>query len=662
MTVSYSLDVANTRFLGFAKLLLRWKGSIYKILWREFFLFCLCYSTLSVTYRCFLNKTQKEVFEHVVIFVDVFTDFIPLSFVLGFYVTLVVGRWWAQYEAIPRPDRACFMISSFVHGSDERSRMIRRALGRYLILLQAITFQAVSPAVKKRFPTTQHLVAAGIMTKEEHTVYEKVSFPYGKWWLPCHWFFALATRAKREGRIKEPILFDSLLQELISYRNACGTMLAYDWISVPLVYTQVVTIATYLYAMALLIGRQYLDPKKGYTKYEADLYVPVFTLVQFFFYVGWLKVAEQILNPYGEDEDDYELNWCLDRSVHIVYLIVDQMHMKHPKVSRDHFWDDTEPKLPQTKTTAKFNLKPQLGSAHELEVNDVQYLPLDIFLEQDKEENMYCGSSVRNKGNDRLRSSFVNRVLNSRIGQSFRSRSTNRPQTRRSLSQPQGITNPCFVFDEKRLPSNNTTSSIKRKSSIKNSSTKNALANYETPNAVFYDKNQIHNRYTSKNETVLNAHFSNFSNSTETGFNHPNKATLSASNSLPMLPMPFYESNSTTQTFENVMPPIPEESSRCSSLVCADADVETSEVNPSNSSDLQNFVREANRILKEINRTVSNQGFKNDNSSKDYESCCSLCSTDSSSDEYSEEPVDGCRVNIEESNDCHKEKVTSSEM
>lgn len=59
--------------------------------------------------------------------------------------------------------RLCLMIASYVHGADERSRLIRRTLGRYLILLQALTFQAVSTSVKRRFPTTQHFVTAGIL-------------------------------------------------------------------------------------------------------------------------------------------------------------------------------------------------------------------------------------------------------------------------------------------------------------------------------------------------------------------------------------------------------------------------------------------------------------------------------------------------------------------
>ena len=29
------------------------------------------------------------------------------------------------------------------------------------------------------------------------------------------------------------------------------------------------------------------------------------------------KVAEQIVNPYGEDDDDFELNWCVDRTLEV---------------------------------------------------------------------------------------------------------------------------------------------------------------------------------------------------------------------------------------------------------------------------------------------------------------------------------------------------------
>lgn len=50
--------------------------------------------------------------------------------------------------------------------------------------------------------------------------------------------------------------------------------------------------AVYSFFLACLIGRQFLDPAQGYPGHDLDLYLPVFTLLQFFFYAGWLKVSK----------------------------------------------------------------------------------------------------------------------------------------------------------------------------------------------------------------------------------------------------------------------------------------------------------------------------------------------------------------------------------
>lgn len=53
---------------------------------------------------------------------------------------------------------------------------------------------------------------------------------------------------------------------------------------------QVTTLAVYTYFLGSIFGQQFLDPSQGYAGHDVDLYVPVFTILQFFFYMGWLKV------------------------------------------------------------------------------------------------------------------------------------------------------------------------------------------------------------------------------------------------------------------------------------------------------------------------------------------------------------------------------------
>ncbi|VDP42331.1 unnamed protein product [Soboliphyme baturini] len=161
------------------------------------------------------------------------------------------------------------------------------------------------------------------MTSEEKTIYEKVTCLHHKYWLPIQWCCTLLCKGRNEKMITSDILLNDVLEEIMKYRHHLMMLLNYDWISVPLVYTQVVTIAVYGFFAVTLMGRQYLDVSKKYAGHDIDLYVPIFTILQFIFYMGWLKVAETLINPLGEDDDDYEVNFLIDRHMKAGYLMVD---------------------------------------------------------------------------------------------------------------------------------------------------------------------------------------------------------------------------------------------------------------------------------------------------------------------------------------------------
>ena len=52
MTVSYTGDVGNTSSFGcFNKILLRWRGSVYKLIYKELLAYISLYLVINLTYR-----------------------------------------------------------------------------------------------------------------------------------------------------------------------------------------------------------------------------------------------------------------------------------------------------------------------------------------------------------------------------------------------------------------------------------------------------------------------------------------------------------------------------------------------------------------------------------------------------------------------------------
>ncbi|XP_061695552.1 bestrophin-4 [Syngnathoides biaculeatus] len=372
MTVSYTLEVANVRFGGFSKLLFRWKGSIYKLLYKEFLLFCVVYVFISALYRWTLTPKQQDLFERFALYCDQFTNtnFIPVLFVLGFYVTLAFNRWWGQYTSFPLPDNLMMVVSGNVHGVDERGRLLRRTLMRYANLSSVLILRSISTRVHKRFPTLQHVVEAGFMTSQELEVFELLHSDFNKYWMPLTWFANLASIAREENRVRDDIALRLLMDELNNYRAKCSLLFHYDWISIPLVYTQVVTLAVYSFFAFCVISRQFLNPDKGYKDHKLDLYVPVFTLLQFFFYAGWLKVGELIINPFGEDDDDFETNKLIDRNIQVSMLAVDDMYQNLAPLEKDKHWSQKYFSIPYTVSTEADRLRPAYkGSTFDIRVS-----------------------------------------------------------------------------------------------------------------------------------------------------------------------------------------------------------------------------------------------------------------------------------------------------
>ncbi|KAK6747911.1 hypothetical protein RB195_000864 [Necator americanus] len=321
MTLNYHRSIATSKPWTFLKLLFVWKASIWKAVYLELLSFLIVYGIISAVYRAALSSSQQNV---------------------------------------------ALMTALYLRGNDEQARIYRRSIVRYCELIQVLVFRDISMRVRRRFPTLDTVVAAGFMMPHEKELFEsyndKLSSSSSKYWIPANWAFAITQQAWEEGNIESPYYRVVLQEEIKQFRTKLAWVFNYDWVPLPLIYPQVICLVVHFYFIVCLLSRQTII-SDHVMKGEIDTYSPVMTSLQFVFYMGWLKVIEALLNPYGEDDDDFETNFLIDRNIAVGMSIVDQGYDRPPEVRRDPFWEEIQP-LYSEETSRTRNHLPRGSVSH----------------------------------------------------------------------------------------------------------------------------------------------------------------------------------------------------------------------------------------------------------------------------------------------------------
>ena len=272
MTVTYAHKVVSVSSVGsFRRVMSIYRGSVYKLTKYELLLYFILYAIIAIIYRLVLTEKNKYYFEALVMYCNVQHSQIPLTFVLAFYMNNVIQRWWETWKSIPWPDSVALKLNTLfpnMPGREDECMEVKRNIMRYVNLSITETFRMISSPVKKRFPTYQHLIDAGLMTEIEMQAIEDVQneseFMSTFYWLPLNWAGNLLMTIQHKGMICRRYVAE-ILSEINKIRGKNGDLLSYDWINVPIIYTQLVTMAVYSYFAAALFGRQTLDISNGKT-------------------------------------------------------------------------------------------------------------------------------------------------------------------------------------------------------------------------------------------------------------------------------------------------------------------------------------------------------------------------------------------------------------
>ena len=225
----------------------------------------------------------------------------------------------------------------------------------------------------KRFPTDRHLVESKLMTEEEYDIYVNTEGPHGKWFVPIMWIINLIKKKHQEKAI-DSIQLEMVLKHVFSFRDGFAMLYVYDWIKIPLVYTQVVAIATYGYFIICLLGRQPKIDEKSMQK-EITIMFPIFTTFQILFYIGWLKVGQFLMNPFGTDDDDFELNYIIDRNTYVANMMAGELADQLPSE-----YGDLHVFIPHTRASFKIH-----DIIPKSQLSDFKFTPHDMQLVKPEE-------------------------------------------------------------------------------------------------------------------------------------------------------------------------------------------------------------------------------------------------------------------------------------
>jgi hypothetical protein len=79
----------------------------------ELLIYLFLFYVINLTYRFAMTRDQQADFEHLVEYFDtnIGTFARDITFLLGFYVTLVARRWWEQYKLLPWPDSLAMALT-----------------------------------------------------------------------------------------------------------------------------------------------------------------------------------------------------------------------------------------------------------------------------------------------------------------------------------------------------------------------------------------------------------------------------------------------------------------------------------------------------------------------------------------------------------------------
>ena len=272
-------------------------------------------------YTSSLSSSCKEsLIQH---WISIERDFTKvLTFFIGFFVSLSVGRWYSQVRLVPHMDQILIQINNFLWVDPKKlnddvmikenmtAKQFSETIVRYFLLSWTMCLSRMSVRLNEEFKDELALNKKRLMLRKE---FEILSCGTGrdswreKWSTPLAWVAKMVNDANMVNRIESRSskildIKDAIGKTLNSYCQDLQKLNSYNDYRMPAPLIHILWVAIYVFLIINVAAYQdkytEVDTTYFFTKFFHS-YLPWFALIKYLMLFGWLKVAADLTVPFG---------------------------------------------------------------------------------------------------------------------------------------------------------------------------------------------------------------------------------------------------------------------------------------------------------------------------------------------------------------------------
>ena len=245
-----------------------------------------------------------------------------LTFFIGFIVSLSVKTWYDQVKLIPKLDTMLIQINMFiwVDPSKKSDHIIggmtatefRKTIFRYFLLSWTMCLSRMGSKLHDMFDKPSTFNQKQLLLKREFDVLKAETDGNNwreKWSSPLSWVAKMVNdpklkdmKFKNQSPIELLDVKDAIGKSLNTYCQDLQKLSSFNEYRIPTPLISLLTVAIYMFLIISVAAGQDMYPEK-YTQHKIIQIIfdfPWFSVAKYLLIFGWLRVAADLMVPFGE--------------------------------------------------------------------------------------------------------------------------------------------------------------------------------------------------------------------------------------------------------------------------------------------------------------------------------------------------------------------------